>query len=385
MRTVVVAGLAVACVQTTKSGTGDTGAPSTTAGACFADQVFDDGDDGVADMVGVDTYDGDWLVESTWDRDLDGTDDDVWTFTYDADGNELRREERAYGALVYWTETTWTAAGLPATWEWFFDDGSGSPIHEILVTTYDGYDHRIGVAVDHDGDGTADESTTWAVDADGNPLTDERDFEADGVADAFGTYDYDDVGRQVEYEQLLADGTPNELDQTTYTDPTLRVGTSTLGKGPDSVVVEILGFGFDADGHQTYEAYDWDVSDPAWSSEDTSTWEDGRRTHSAPPGRRRRLRRGPGLRRAREAGRGPGQRLRRVRRRDQRVPPDLDLRRLVPVIRPGWARARRSSGASTGRAAGRARTTAARTSATPARSTPGPPRAARAAPGTSSR
>ena len=52
-----------------------------------------------------------------------------------------------------------------------------------------------------DGDGAADEISTYTYDANGNRTREERDFDADGTADEILTYTYDANGNRTREER----------------------------------------------------------------------------------------------------------------------------------------------------------------------------------------
>ena len=102
--------------------------------------------------------------------------------------------------------------------EVFFVDGG--TVDRRYTYTYDTNGNVLTEEVDYDADGTVDKLNSWTYtyDSDGNMLSEERDYGADGTGAERHTYTYDANGNMLSEEvDHDADGTVDKLKSWTYT------------------------------------------------------------------------------------------------------------------------------------------------------------------------
>jgi len=239
---------------------------------CYAD--FNYAVDFLTLVTGTDLYD---LVDTTRvlyqerDEGDDGTIDVTVTFEYDTNGWLVAKttDDPGHGTLL----ETWTHDSAGRDLLYVEDLGAdGIPEHSI-DRAYDTYGGLTWVSVDDDGDGAANLVLTWTRDATGEPLTQEIDSDGDGVIDFGWAYSYDSLGRQIEaLGDKDYDGAVNIVGTTTYVDPVLEIGSTSMDAKDNGSTDQILGFERDALERPLWEAID-EEADGTWDTETYTTWD----------------------------------------------------------------------------------------------------------------
>jgi YD repeat-containing protein len=137
------------------------------------------------------------------------------------------------------------------------NDGDGTA-DEITTFTYDANGNQTRIGYDNDGDGTVDQITTYTYDANGNITRQETDSDGDGTVDEIRTYTYDANGNQTRYDRDRGgDGTVDAVTTFIYDANGNQTRIETDRDG-DGTVDEITTFTYDANGNQTRYEYDSD-------------------------------------------------------------------------------------------------------------------------------
>ncbi len=159
-------------------------------------------------------------TKEEWDSDGDGTVDLIYTYTYDANGNQTRYERDSDGdGTVRSKSTTYTfdANGNQTRYESMILMETAQSDRNLLLTPMMRMEIKQGDERDSDGDGTADEITTYTYDANGNQTRYERDSDGDGTSDRIYTYTYDANGNQTRREyDSDGDGTADRIETYTF-------------------------------------------------------------------------------------------------------------------------------------------------------------------------
>ena len=116
---------------------------------------------------------------------------------------------------------------------------------------------------DNNGDGTANNITTYTYDANGNQLTNSYDNNGDGTANSIDTYTYDANGNRLMWSSdTNGDGVPNNIYNYTY-DANGNQLTFSYDNNADGIANSITTYIYDANGNQLTFSYDNNADDIA--------------------------------------------------------------------------------------------------------------------------
>jgi hypothetical protein len=236
---------------------------------CYSNVSIEEDGDASPDGSGYDGWDADnptWQLYLERDYNGNGVAEQFSSWERDEAGRVLRYEQ--WGSSVGAYDATYDADGNRLT----YDEDTDSD--GIVDLTYR-YTYENGALVyyerDDGADGVLDYTLSYVRDAEGRRLSAEADEDGDGIIDISYAYTIDDQGREVEIATDEGnDGVLERVSTTVYTDPILKVGTTTTEDVLAGDVLQITDFAYDTSERELY--YGLDI--PPFGVLDYERWSD---------------------------------------------------------------------------------------------------------------